>query len=634
MTLKDFMDRYGPTVAVLTLLGVLAVMLPGNANNGESNVVSTGGTGGTISAGGTDVGADNSIIAADDTGALGATDAAGVTGGSAAVPGSAGGGGRGARTTGGGTASGAAPGAAAPQGSQQATAEATAPAGGPTFGSGPHCREDGRQKAFSYATPPCVEWAPGTPNGGATDKGVTADKILLVRYRGQENAATSAALTGAGASDSREDTQKQYENFVKYFNQHFETYGREVILKVYEATGTTDESARSDAIAIAEKLGAFAVIGAGTVGAEELARRGVLCMCTTSLSRQYYNALPPYIFSSLPTSEGYSTHAAEYLGKRLAGDKANHAGDATFKTKVREFGHIWYEGEQGRADPIRKVGRDFYVNELAKYGIKLKAEFSYIFDIAKAPDQSQSMIAKMKNEGVTTITLAVDPLYPIFITQEATKQNYNPEWIILGTALTDTTFFGRTYDKKQMQAAFGISPLYVSWADFRSSPGWREYHHADPSANEGTTDGKIAVNVTRSSINIFFSGVQMAGPKLNQDTFAQGLFNMPATGGTPARPLLKFTRQDPTWYKDFNEIYWDSTFQGKDEVNKDGVGAFLHVDQGNRYQPGQWPETPPKVFTREGAVFTSDNPPGGPQATDHAADKHKHDPAKRCLSCP
>lgn len=623
MTLKDFMDRYGPTVAVLTLLGVLAVLLPGNAKNDES-VVSTAGAGSTLSSeeattGDTIVAEDGSTSALADAagGATGAVSSGGATTGGAA-------------RSSGGTTAGATAGATQ-TGTQQTAA--AAPPEGVKFGSGPNCREDGKQKAFSYASPPCVEWAPGTPNGGATDKGVTSDKILVIRYRGVENAATSAALTGAGATDSRENTEKQFQNFVEYFNQHFETYGREVVLKVFDASGDTDESQRADALKIAD-AGAFAVLNAGTVGAEELARRGVVCMCTTSLSRQYYNALPPYIFSSLPSSEGYSTHAAEYLGKRLAGDPAIHSSDPAVKTKVREFGHIWYEGENGRADPIRKIGRDFYINELSKYGIKLKGEFSYIFDIAKAPDQAQSMIAKMKSEGVTTITLAVDPLYPIFITQEATKQNYYPEWIILGTALSDTTFFGRTYDKAQMRSAFGISPLYVSWADNRNSPGWKEYHHGDPTANEGVTDGKVAVNVNRSVVNILFSGIQMAGPKLNQDTFAQGLFDMPAVGGSPARPLLKFTKQDPTWYKDFSELFWDSTTTGRDEVNKDGAGAFLRVDGGKRYQAGQWPETAPKVFNKDGAVFTTDNPPGGPQATPHAADGHKHDPAKRCLSCP
>lgn len=638
MTLKDFMERYGPTVAVLTLLGVLAVLLPGNANNGESNVRSTAGSGPISAADGSGVieGTTEETIAAE-----GSTDLAGSVGGTAGTAGST------AGSTGGTSGAAAAPGtkstagatsggpAAAAPGTQTAAPAAGVAKAGVKFGSGPNCREDGRQNSFSYSAPPCAEYAVGSPNGGNTDKGVTGDKILVIRYRPPENAATQAALTGAGASDSRENTEKQFQNFAKFFNQHYETYGREVIVKVFDGSGTTDESQRSDAIKIAENLGAFAVLNAGTVAAEELARRGVICICTVSLSRAFYNALPPYIFSSLPTSETYSIHTAEYIGKRLAGDKANHAGQlGAFRTKVREFGHIWYEGENGRADPIRKIGNDFFQAELAKYDVKLKAQFSYIFDIAKAPDQSDAMIAKMKNEGVTTISLAVDPLYPIFITQAASKATYYPEWLILGTALTDTTFFGRTYDKTQMEAAFGISPLAVSWANFKSSPGWKEYHMGDPAADEGNADGKVAVNVNRAPVATLFSGIQMAGPDLDQDSFARGLIDLPAVGGTAARPLIKFTRLDPTAIKDFREIYWDSTFRGKDEVDKEGAGAFLSVNAGQRYQPGQWPQSPPKVFNREGTLFTSDNPPGGPAGLPHGPEGHKHDPAKRCLSCP
>lgn len=626
MTLKEFLDRYGPTVAIVTMVVVLGVLLPGNTKGGGSNVSA----GGTVPIGTSDGTTTSETIATAD-----GTAAATVDGGASVSAGGTTTGAAGTSTARPGTptpskaVSGGAvtPQAATVQQSQSVTAA------GVKFGSGPNCREDGRQKSFSYAAPPCADWTPGTPNGGGTDKGVTGDKILVIRYRAQENAATSAALTGAGASDSRDDTETQYQAFTKYFNQHYETYGREVVMKVFDASGAAgnDEAERADAIKMADELGAFAVLNAGTVGAAELARRGVICLCTVTLSRSFYGALPPYIFSSLPTAEDYGTQAAEYVGKRLAGRNATFAGDALFKANPRRFGYVWYEGEGGRADPVRKVSHDVFVDELAKYNVSLSGDFAYIFDIAKAPDQADAMVAKFRDAKVSTVILGVDPLYPIFFTQSATKNNYNPEWIILGTALSDTTFFGRTYDKKQMQAAFGISPLYVSWADFKSSPGWKEYHSGNPAANPNDTNGKVAVNVTRSGVATLFSGIQMAGPNLNQDTFSQGLFNLPPIGGTPARPLIKFTRRDPTAIKDFNEIYWDSTFQGKDEVNKDGVGAFLHVNGGKRYQAGQWPESEPKVFTRDGAVFTSDNPEGGPQAVPY---DDKVDKSKRCLSCP
>jgi len=50
------------------------------------------------------------------------------------------------------------------------------------------------------------------------------------------------------------------------------------------------------------------------------------------------------------------------------------------------------------------------------------------------------------------------------MTQEATRQGYGPEWVLLGAGgasggLTgaDTTFSGRTYDQTQWAHAFGLS---------------------------------------------------------------------------------------------------------------------------------------------------------------------------------
>ena len=46
-----------------------------------------------------------------------------------------------------------------------------------------------------------------------------------------------------------------------------------------------------------------------------------------------------------------------------------------------------------------------------------------------------------------------DPLILKQITQEATKQNYFPEWVIGPSVLADTTIFGRTYDQQQWKHA-------------------------------------------------------------------------------------------------------------------------------------------------------------------------------------
>jgi hypothetical protein len=232
----------------------------------------------------------------------------------------------------------------------------------------------------------------------------------------------------------------------------------------------------------------------------------------------------------------------------------------------------------------------------------------------------------MKSAGVSNVIFIGDPLYPIFITQEATKQAYFPEWFITGTALVDTTFFGRTYDKNQWNHAFGISPLWVFFVDVSTSEGYREYHHIRPEDARG--DEGVSINVRRSPIALLFRGIMMAGPTLTAKTFAQGMYNYPKSGGTPDAPLIYYTPDSPTSIKDFTEVWWDPTGQGKDETGKDGAGILWKTEGGRRYEFGTWPKGDPKVFDKATSVFTKDFP-----APQHEQDGHKHAADQKCLSC-
>ncbi|GAC1593724.1 MAG: hypothetical protein NVS3B21_15040 [Acidimicrobiales bacterium] len=627
MTLKEFFDRYAPTIAVIGALALLVLLLPSNSKKTALSASNTGG-GGLAAAPG-----------AGDNGGGGGGSGSGATGGplgggpGGAVSSAGGGvGGSGSRSAAGGVGGGGGGGAAGVGGSSESAA---AKAAGVKFGSGPHCRPDTKQQSISLIGPPCADWVKGSPNGGATGKGVTGDKILVIRYLNYVDPATKAALVGAGANDDDPTTERQFQAEVTYFNQHYETYGRQVVMQSMAASGHDDneEAMRADAVKMAEEKKAFAVITTAAAGppilARELASRGVVCMCTVSLSSTFYTSLKPYIFSSLPTGEEYYAQVAEYIGKRLAGGnrKAKYAGDAAFKVQSRKFGLIWYEGAMTTPEPGYKAARDFFIRELGKYGVSLSAEFSYLFDISKAGEQSTSMIAKMKSAGVTTVIPAVDPLYPIFFTQEATKQNYFPEWFDTGTALTDTTFFGRTYDKAQWQHAFGISPLSVPVSDFSKSAGYREYHHGHPDDKAG--DEGVAINVVRAPVSILFSGIHMAGPTLNADNFAAGAFSFPPVGGDPTHPLISFSRAAPTAIKDFSEIYWDSTSTGKDEVNKQGAGLMLRTEGGKRHPLGSWSNSDPVLFDRAASHAVFDASTEEPR---HEQDGHRHN--TKCLSCP
>ena len=496
------------------------------------------------------------------------------------------------------------------------------------FGEGPDCDSRGRQIGISAYMPPCVHWT-GTDNGGATNRGVTGDSVTVVSWLGQEKPGTRQALTTASLNDDPSVVKRAYEALFKYSNAYYQTYGRQVKIVQLNASGDSEDDAamKADAVKIANEIKAFAVFTGNalapipTVLARELSQRGVICVCTTSLSSEFYNELPATIFSSLPTINEYAVHGAEYAAKKLAGKKATLGGPGT-NTKTRVFCLMYLNGTGTKVDPEGDRGARITKAEFAKRGIAFKTSVSYLYDPGNNQDQIRIMMTKFKDQGCTTLVPLVDPIQPILITKEATKQAYFPEWFIVGTGLSDTTTIGRFYDQDQWQHAFGISPLWVTWDKVENSAGYREYHDAMPGSAKG--DEGVLINIYRAAPQTLFRGIHMAGPNLNNDTFARGLYAYPATGGTPANPLVFLNRGFPTEIKDFSEVWYDRNRVGPDERSKVGPGMMVRADGGRRYQAGQWLAGAP---SRAGGVTVTAQqdlrtPPPNP-------DRYKH----KCLSC-
>ena len=623
MELRQFVERYGIALGVVVALVAVIAILPGNADDRL--------------AGGSD--ATEIDLSADGTGVTGAGTDTGTGTGTGLTPGATGtGAGSG---TGTGTGAGGSTGTGGGSGGQSAAGGEQAQSGGVQFGTGPDCRPDGRQKGISNGMPPCVLWE-GGDNGGETFRGVTADQIKVVRWLGQLDPATEAILQGAQLSDGRPKIAQSYEAVRRYQNNHFQTYGREVVYIDMEAGGPSenDEAMKADAQKIANEIQPFAVItgdpaaGIPNVLARELAQLGIVCACGAG-SAEFYAELPPLLFGALPSSSEYAAQAAEYIAKKLWGKPAEYAGDEQIPTQsyrddVRKFGLLYIEGARGKVDPEGKRARDAFVREFAKYGMSFAEEIAYIYDPGRNQTDVTNMIARFKAAGVTTVVPFWDPLYPILITKEATRQQYFPEWFIVGSGLSDTTAAGRLYDQQQWRHAFGISPLWVTWTSVDKSGGYREYKHGDPDGELG--EPGVLINIYNAAAGVIFIGIHMAGPTLTNETFVRGVFAYPPTGGEPRSPLVYWTREAPTAIKDFVEVFFKADEQGPDERGQQGSGMIMKANGGKRYQLGQWTTDPSNGFNPANAIAISDDPALGGSDFTHEADGHRHD--KRCLSCP
>lgn len=601
MDLATWFTRYRPYLAIVTAIAALIAFMPGSDGDDLAAVDSTGSPlfdpGSTVDT----VGGDGSTITTGATGAGGETTGGGGGGGgggSAVVEGPSGGGEN-------------APGAV----SQQAQSANCDPA-------------TGRIQVPTIYAPPCVPAFSGD-NGGATYQGVTGDTIKVVYFIADESPATSAALTAAGAQNQPAERAATMKDYVDYFNAHYETYGRQVELVIREGSGATDDdnAARADALKIATEDKAFAVIGAPTSNrfVETLAAEGVLCICTTSQPQELYERLAPYVgYTSLMSSTQGYIQRAEYVGKRLQGRKAVHAGTRDglpMSTEDRKFGLLWYE----TPDNAYRSGAEFFEKELKeKYGVTLAESRSFPSDYAQVQERARPLIQAMKQAGVTSIIFAGDPISPALFTREATNQRYFPEWIITGSALTDTSIFARTFDQLQWDKAFGVSFLTArSPQEAGAAYKTHVWHHG----RTPTADNQYAV-IYPGPLTLF-TGIHLAGPNLTVQSWQNGLFSYPPTGqGRVTSTTVSFGNHgiwpftDYTSFDDVTEIWWDPSASGEDEVGNFGPGLYRYVDGGKRYLPGQHPTSDPKVFTNEGSVTIYDSPPPGEEEPDYEHPGH------------
>ncbi len=214
----------------------------------------------------------------------------------------------------------------------------------------------------------------------------------------------------------------------------------------------------------------------------------------------------------------------------------------------------------------------------------------------------------MRDAGVTTIIMSVDPLIPANITREATQQGYFPEWIIGPSVLADTTIFGRTFDQEQWANAFGLSLPSARAASELSDAFFSYQWYFGVEAPTNT------VNVILPGPAQLMLGIHLAGPELTPESFAQGLFRYPPLDGGKTYGHTSWGeelwgRADYNSTDDAGVIWWDAAATGEDETGNEGTGMLRYVDGGTRYLPGDWPTDPIPFFEEEGSVTVYDELP-------------------------
>ncbi len=209
-----------------------------------------------------------------------------------------------------------------------------------------------------FPAPECYKPFTGD-NGGETATGVTADTIKLVVYLPQENdPILSFIYRQVGNTDTPTQVFESYQGYNELFSRYYETYGRNVELVRYDATGNiSDEvAATSDAETIARDIRPFAVLGGPNLTeafADTLAANKIACVsCTPGQPNQWYVDRAPYVWDIQKNTDQNLEMVAEYLGNRVANRTAEFGG-AEVNGKARKLGLVSLS-PSAQADALRQ----------------------------------------------------------------------------------------------------------------------------------------------------------------------------------------------------------------------------------------------------------------------------------------
>lgn len=555
------------------------------ASGPSGSSVSTGSAGSTLAGGGGGTGAA----------AAGAPGAASGSGGSL-VAGSSGAQTAAASSTGGSTSAGTSSGSGAVSTAQVGT--------GVTHG-GVACTSGVRQLPYSEYADPCVANYTGA-NGGSTWNGVTGSTVTIaIRHTADSNGANAVATeaeveAAGGVAYSVEEGYT--DKLVAYFNKMFELYGRQVKLVDFNGQGNySDEElgqdqagACADADAIATSVHAFGVLDfEGNFETQPFSQ----CAAQYKLyipegaayfPESFYQSVNPYVWAITMNCSLISQEFVEwslqqffpYPALYAANDGITNLQNTERKLATYIPNNAGYQQCQSQAKAA-----------LEAHGIPASRldQYNYALDISTFPQDAQRAIIQFSADDDTSILLACDPISPIFLTQDAVQQNYYPEWVLNGVALTDSDSFAQLWDQKAIDGhLFGLSQAGNTAALL------------SPSGEAGQALTAAGVPINPSSVVDYyellpmFNQLQAAGPDLTPANIAAGSSALPPGGSDTSPEGPWYYGNTHTLIRGSREIWWNGSATSPANGKQ---GTYEAIYGGQFFQLGQFPTGKPPFFS-------------------------------------
>jgi hypothetical protein len=438
-------------------------------------------------------------------------------------------------------------------------------------------------------SPPCVTFSGN--NGGSTSPGVTSSTITLsyrVTADFESLQQSFGSLSAAAPATSVADLERTYQGLVTYFNDHYQFYGRKLKLDFFNGQGTFanelqgqgQAQADADALTSAQQIGAFAELnGQDDVYANALAQQKVISAVPAYLADSSMTADAPYLWSQDPTCSQAVEATMDFVAKQLANKPAAYAG-GSLNGQTRKIALIAPE------NPNYQICANEAVALAKAAGFTINDDLSYDVDASTLATQDDEFVAKMADDGDTTVLLLTDALSPLLLTDRAAEQNYYPEWVEMGVASDDTDASGQVYQPSEWSRALGISFLGPT-VPLQQSLGYEAY-----TSVESDQPAVSQASAAFEALQMIAIGIQMAGPDLTPQTFSKGMFAYP--GSQNSSPNLNYGpwKFSPASYSaavSSWEMYYNPT---KTSPEDSQTGAYVVASP--EYPIGSYPSgTPP-----------------------------------------
>ena len=440
-------------------------------------------------------------------------------------------------------------------------------------------------------SPPCATWA-GGDNGGDTWRGVTADSITVsLRDAGLPDLGSLIAQF-SGVNDyvsSTEELIRTTQVLVEYFNEHYEFYGRRLTLDVFRGQGSMlDEflgggqsGAQADAIAAAQEQQAFVSLGAITQPyADALATNGVIALDNIFMSRDWAAQRAPYAWNIWPDCTKQAEIAGELVTKQLAG-RAARFGGAALRETPRKFAIV--APDSITMQPCLEILQ----RALDAAGVSART-VTYALDLGTIQSSGQQIASTLAEDGVTTVLLMTDPATPFFLSSGAQSIRWSPEWVVLGQYGLDADYLAQILPREQWVHAFGFS-YSGQYQPPRANAGYFAFKQQSPD----TEPAILLLPAIYAELRMLAIGVQLAGPNLTPETFAQGLRSyrsIPEQGSLGPEGTWGFPEGDFSAPQDVRIVWFDG-----DAISPTNDRPGAYRDNGQRYRPGQLPSGEPPI---------------------------------------